>query len=272
MLPLNTIIVGDSRTVLPKIDSNSVNLVVTSPPYNFRRDYADYNDEAPWEEYWALMNDVFTEVYRILKDDGRLALVITDLYSEHYPTHYYFHSLLEEIGFKWWIEVVWDKQNVAKYVAFGSFASPSAPYFRIPHEYIMIYYKKTFKREDKGEADISPREFLDYTYGIWRVMPQTDMKKKWNHPAMFPEEIPYRLIKLLSYKEDIVLDPFNGVGTTTAVATRLNRYFIGIDISKTYCEIAYKRTLSEWSQTTLTHPHLPPKPRLIDLSAGLNPT
>lgn len=92
----------------------------------------------------------------------------------------------------------------------------------------------------KENIDISADEFKEWVVAKWSIAPERNMKK-YNHPAMFPVELAKRVLKLFSYKNDIILDPFNGAGTTTAVAKKTNRRFLGIDISEPYCEIARKR-------------------------------
>jgi DNA modification methylase len=113
-----------------------------------------------------------------------------------------------------------------------------------PFEFIEVFSKETLKHiGDKENIDITKEEFIEYVNGHWSIAPETRMKK-FNHPAMFPEELVKRCIKLFSYKNDLVLDPFNGAGTTTFVANLLERRYIGIDISETYCEIAKERISS----------------------------
>ena len=104
-----------------------------------------------------------------------------------------------------------------------------------------IFCKNSLKKEgDKNNIDIEAEEFKKWVYGKWSIAPERNMKK-YKHDAMFPEELVKRLLKLFSYKNDIVLDPFNGAGTTTKVAKQLNRKFIGIDISEEYCKTAENR-------------------------------
>jgi DNA modification methylase len=93
---------------------------------------------------------------------------------------------------------------------------------------------------DKENIDITKDEFIKYVNGHWSIAPETKMKE-YGHPAMFPEELVERCLKLFSYKDDVVLDPFNGSGTTTFVSNKLGRKYIGIDMSETYCAIAEKR-------------------------------
>ena len=112
---------------------------------------------------------------------------------------------------------------------------------------------------------ITGDEFKEWVYARWAIAPESRMKE-YGHPAMFPEELPYRLLRLFTYQGDIVLDPFNGVGTTTVVAHRLQRRFVGVDVSRTYCETALQRIRSETTQKTLPEALLPsdyPEVRLL---------
>ena len=142
----------------------------------------------------------------------------------------------------WKGEILWEKNHYnCKYTAWGSWKSPSNPYLKYSWEFIEVFCKGDLKHEgDSFMADITPEEFKKWVYAKWDIQPEFNMKK-YGHPAMFPEELAERIIKLFSFKQDVVLDPFNGVGTTTSVAKKLSRKFIGIDISEEYCKIAEKR-------------------------------
>ena len=138
------------------------------------------------------------------------------------------------LGLLWKAEFLWEKNNYnAKYTAWGSWKSPSMPYIKYTWEFVEVFdkgtHKKTGRRED---IDITADEFKEWVIGRWKIPPEHRMKE-FDHPAMFPEELPRRLMKLFSYKNDIVLDPFNGAGTTTLVAAKHGRRFIGIDVSRT---------------------------------------
>ena len=163
-------------------------------------------------------------------------------YSEVFPTNQIITNQMLTLGFLWRTEIIWDKRNYGcNYTTWGSWMSPSNPFVKTIFEYINVYCKGSFKKiGSKENIDISKKEFIEYVNGIWRITPETRMSK-FGHPAVFPEEIPKRLMKLFSYKGDIVLDPFNGVGTTTLVAKKLGRGFIGIDLSPEYCKTARNR-------------------------------
>lgn len=241
---INKIIVGDAENVLSDIPSNSIDIVLTSPPYNFGHSYANdtTQDTKEWNEYFKKLFVVWKECYRIIKPGGRIIVNVQPLFSDYVPTHHIISKQLLDLGFLWKAEVLWEKNNYnAKYTAWGSWKSPSMPYLKYTWEFIEIFDKETHKKTGKKECiDITGEEFKEYVYAKWKFTPETKMKD-FGHPAMFPEELPKRALKLFSYKGDIVLDPFNGAGTTTLVAFKLKRRFIGIDISKKYCETALTR-------------------------------
>lgn len=241
---MNQIICSDALSVLQKIESGSVDLVLTSPPYNFDMNYDEHNDKNDSVDYLTTLLTIFDECIRVLKSGGRLIINIQPNYKEYYPTHHAITSEMIERGMIWRGEIVWLKNNLKKLTAWGSWKSPSCPYLSYPFEFIEVFSKDKLKHDgDKEKIDITKDEFIEYVNGHWSIAPETRMKK-FNHPAMFPEELVKRCIKLFSYKNDLVLDPFNGAGTTTYVANLLGRRYIGIDISETYCNIAKERISS----------------------------
>jgi DNA modification methylase len=226
------------------MEDNSVDLVLTSPPYNFDMNYDEHNDKSESSDYLSTLITIFNECIRVLKSGGRLIINIQPNYKEYYPTHHAITSAMIDSGLIWRGEIVWLKNNLKKLTAWGSWKSPSCPYLSYPFEFIEVFSKDTLKHDgNKDDIDITKEEFIEYVNGHWSIAPETRMKK-FDHPAMFPEELVKRCIKLFSYKNDLVLDPFNGAGTTTFVANLLERRYIGIDISETYCEIARERISS----------------------------
>jgi DNA modification methylase len=241
---MNQIICSDALTALRTMEDNSVDLVLTSPPYNFDMNYDEHNDKSESSDYLSTLITIFNECIRVLKSGGRLLINIQPNYKEYYPTHHAITSAMIDSGLIWRGEIVWLKNNLKKLTAWGSWKSPSCPYLSYPFEFIEVFSKETLKHPgDKENIDITKEEFIEYVNGHWSIAPETRMKK-FDHPAMFPEELVKRCIKLFSYKNDLVLDPFNGAGTTTFVANLLERRYIGIDISETYCEIARERISS----------------------------
>lgn len=238
----NKIICADSLEVLRKLPDNCIDLIFTSPPYNFGLNYKTNEDTQHWETYFSKLFEIFNECIRVLKYGGRIAVNIQPLFSDYIPSHHIISNYFMSRKMIWKGEILWEKNNYnCKYTAWGSWKSPSNPYLKYTWEFIEIFAKGTIKKEGKSDdADISADEFKKWVVAKWSIAPERDMKK-YNHPAMFPEELALRIIKLFSFKNDIILDPFNGSGTTTFVSKILNRKYLGIDISKEYCTIAEER-------------------------------
>jgi len=136
--------------------------------------------------------------------------------------------------------IIWQKSQISNRFSWGSYMSPSCPSFPKPFEYIMIFAKNNKKLQTKGETDLTPREFKKWAFSVWNITAETKMKKI-GHPAMYPIELPYRLIKMLSWTDATVLDPFNGAGTTGVACNELDRKYVGIEMSKKYCDITKHR-------------------------------
>lgn len=245
-LVVNNIYTGNAVEILKKIPDNTIHLVLTSPPYNAGHNYDGYNDTLEWSEYKKFMRDVINEIYRILVKGGRLAINVPFAVKNKNTKEVKFLATIiadicEEIGFKEFEFIVWHKGKDQNHfqgnnTAWGSWRSPSNPVFRPLGEVIMVFSKEQSKLiGDKENSDITAEEFKEWTKNIWYIVNNQD---KDEHPCPFPEELAKRIIKLYSYKGNIVLDPFNGIGTTTTVAYKLGRNYIGIDLSEKYCEIA----------------------------------
>ena len=241
---INKILCGDALTMLGRIPDGCIDLIITSPPYNFGHSYAQdlHDDTREWNEYFETLNGVWKECGRVLKPGGRMAVNVQPLFSDYVPTHHLISHQLLKLGLLWKAEFLWEKNNYnAKYTAWGSWKSPSMPYIKYTWEFIEIFDKETHKKTGSREdIDITADEFKEWVLGKWSFPPEIRMKD-FNHPAMFPEELPRRVMKLFSYRNDIVLDPFNGAGTTSLVAYKNGRRFIGIDVSRQYCDEAMRR-------------------------------
>jgi site-specific DNA-methyltransferase (adenine-specific) len=238
---LNKILTGDCIKVLQEMPAESVDLVVTSPPYNCGIEYNNYNDPRPFDEYYSWCKEWVSLCYKVLKDNRRIALnVLVNMGNRQIGRDLpcvRFSNLLEQVGFNLNNIILWEDETRATLTAWGSWASASAPYIYCPYEAIIIASKGDWKRQDKGISNITGDEFKKWVRGTWRFPP---VRNK-SFPVSFPEELPRRCIKLLSYVGDIVLDPFCGIGTTCTVAKKLNREYIGIDISPKYCKLARNR-------------------------------
>lgn len=232
---------GDFLT--ENFEENSVDLVVTSPPYNVGIDYNEFVDNISYEEYLAWSKKWLLKVYKILKDDGRICLNIPLDKNKGGQQSVYADivTIAKEIGFKYHSTIIWNEGNISRRTAWGSWMSARAPYVIAPVEVIVVLYKKVWKKIRKGISDITKEEFIEWTNGVW-VFPG-ESKKKVGHPAPFPEELPKRCIKLFSYVEDLVLDSFVGSGTTLIAGYKLNRRVVGVELSKDYFELAKKRIM-----------------------------
>ncbi len=247
---LDQIICGDSEEILSRLPDNCIDLVITSPPYNFGLEYSSTGDSANWEAYLDKLYRVFEQGIRVLKFGGRFIVNVQPLFSDYIPLHHLISSFFMSRKMIWKGEILWEKNNYnCKYTSWGSWKSPSSPYLKYTWEFIEVFCKGTLKKPGKSEnADISDEEFKSWVVAKWSIGPEKRMKQ-FNHPAMFPEELVERCLKLFSFKGDIILDPFNGVGTTSLVASRTGRHYVGLDISPEYCSSAKERIIQNIAQT-----------------------
>jgi len=239
---INKIICGDSENILKKLPNNCIDLVLTSPPYNFGLGYDATEDGIDWNRYFEKLFAIFEECIRVVKYGGRIIINVQPLFSDYIPIHHIISNFFMEKKLIWKGEILWEKHNYnCKYTAWGSWKSPSNPYLKYTWEFLEVFCKGDLKKPGlKDNIDITGDEFKKWVYAKWEIAPERNMRK-YDHPAMFPEKLVERSLKLFSYKNDIVLDPFNGVGSTTLVAKKLDRRFLGIDISDRYCKIAENR-------------------------------
>ena len=240
---------GDCLEVMDELieEGVKVDLTVTSPPYNVNLgnnkynsfSYDLYNDNKVHKNYIDWLESVFNKVYKLTKDGGRCAINIGDGKNGMVSTHTDVIKMM--VRNKWILmaNIVWDKNNVNSRTAWGSFMSPSCPSFPTPFEYIMVFAKENRKLQWKGETDLLKEEFVKWSLSLWDF--GGEKKSKHNHPAPFPIELPNRCLKMFSWINGIVLDPFMGSGTTGVACKNLNRDFIGIEISEKYFNIATER-------------------------------
>jgi len=224
-----------SSETMTEVDENSVQLVVTSPPYNVGKEYVAYDDAKSLHEYLDFLDNVWMQCKRVLCKGGRIAINVADTWRQPYvPLHSHITERMLALGFKMRGIIYWNKGvSVGISTAWGSWKSPSNPTIRDVGEYILIFSKDSFKLESPNKTvTMTSKEFTEYTKSVW-TFPATNGAKD-GHPAPFPEELPKRLIKFYTYLGDTVLDPFLGSGTTCKVAKAWGRKSIGYEIDRSY--------------------------------------
>jgi site-specific DNA-methyltransferase (adenine-specific) len=211
-----------------------------------------------------------SKIYDIMADGGRCCInvpftinpkhsheKIGTTLNKHifYPVVADYTHIAQSVGFKYYRTMIWEKIGSNK-TAWGSWRSARSPFVIDPNECILVFYKKTWKRKEKGVSTITKVEFMTYIKNLWKMTPQT----KSNHPAAFPPELPKRCIKLFSYKDDVVMDCFMGSGTTGEVAAQLERSFVGIEMSQNYFEEAKTRIEQAETITEISKKVMPADP------------
>jgi len=263
---INRVLNGDTIEVMSEMPEGWVDLIVTSPPYNVGIQYDVHNDEIVMDEYWEWSEKWLTEAYRLLKDDGRMAINIPyEVNVQARGGRVFFASelyqVMKKVGFKFYgiVDLEEDSPHRSKTTAWGSWMSPSAPYIYNPKECVILAYKKNHIKKIKGEpqwkgepylteegknkvaySEQDKKEFMELVFGQWKYFADTRSLTK----ATFSMDIPEKAIKILSYRNDIVLDPFNGSGTSCVAAVVHDRRWVGIELSENYCEIAKQRIQS----------------------------
>lgn len=235
---INKIIFGSAEN-MKELPNNSIHLMITSPPYNVSK---EYDEDLSLKEYLNLLKKSFLETYRVLVNGGRACINVANLGRKPYiPLSDYISKMMIEIGFNMRGEIIWNKASSASpSTAWGSWQSAANPILRDIHEYILVFSKGDYKRvRGKKENTITKEQFMEWTKSVW-VM-NAESARRIGHPAPFPEELPFRLIQLYSFKDDIILDPFMGSGTTAISALKSDRKYVGYEISKEYIELAEKR-------------------------------
>lgn len=232
----------------------SVDLTVTSPPYNVGIDYSTHDDAHEYEQYLHFSEQWLRQAYRVTRPDGRLCMnipldknkggqqsICADL-----------TTIAKDLGWRYHSTIIWNEGNISRRTAWGSWMSASAPYVIAPVEVIVVLYKQRWKKDRKGTeavSDVTKDEFMAWTNGVWTF--NGESKKRIGHPAPFPRELPRRCIKLFSFVGETVLEPFAGSGTTLIEAYDNNRVGIGFDIALEYCELTQKRLNEIWMQNKL---------------------
>jgi len=235
-------IYNDDFLKIKSIEENSVDLVVTSPPYNVDIQYENYKDDIAYDEYLKFTEKWLAKCYGLVKDDGRLCLNIPLDKNKggQQSVCADVTTIAKRVGWKYHATIIWNEQNISRRTAWGSWLSASAPFVIAPVEVIVVLYKKTWqKRNGSRKSDISREEFLSWTNGVWNFSGES--RNRIGHPAPFPVELPKRCIKLFSFVGDTVLDPFLGSGSTLIACVETGRAGIGVEINRNYCELAKKR-------------------------------
>jgi len=228
-----------SSEKMREIPDYSLHLMVTSPPYNVKK---DYDEDLSLKEYRDLLRAVFKETYKKLVTGGRACINIANLGRKPYiPLHSYIIKDMLDIGFFMRGEIIWNKASSASAsTAWGSWMSAGNPVLRDIHEYILVFSKESFSRKKGSKKNtISKEQFLEWTKSVWTFSAVS--ARSIGHPAPFPVELPYRLIQLYTFEGDVILDPFIGSGQTAIAAIKTNRHYVGYDTNEDYVKLAEKR-------------------------------
>jgi site-specific DNA-methyltransferase (adenine-specific) len=267
MIETGKIINGNCVEVMKSLPDGCIDLIVTSPPYNANIKYDVYDDGLSMDEYWKFTTDWLSQAFRLLKDDGRVAInVPIEMNVQERGGRILFNAefwmMMKQVGFKFFgmVDLTEDSPHRVRQTAWGSWMSNSQPYIYNPKECVILAYKNSPKKLIKGESqwvgtpteitdengkvknkmvykDEDKKEFMNLVFGRWEYFADTKSLTK----ATFSLDIPSKAIKILSYKNDIVLDPFMGSGTSAVAAEVLDRRWIGIELSPDYCEVARNR-------------------------------
>lgn len=247
---MNKIINDDCINIGEYLNSPCIDVIITSPPYNNnlgaqknRKAYDNYFDNKPYKEYITYIFDRFKTILPYVNSGGRLCLNIGSGKNAKLPLHIDLASLfMRKLKLLPMAHIIWQKSHSSRRTSWGSWMSPSCPSFPATFEHILIFAKDTYKHKgNKEDITITREEFIKFANSTWEFPGTKDPE----HPAPFPRELPYRLIQMLSYKGNVICDPFMGVGTTCLVAKELERGYIGFDISEKYCSVAMERLSEE---------------------------
>ncbi len=249
-------IINDDILTTSTVPDGSIDLIVTSPPYNVDIKYNSHNDEISYEEYLQFSQQWLTRCFQFLRDDGRMCLNIPLDKNKggQQSVGADLTTLAKEIGYQYHSTIVWNEGNISRRTAWGSWMSASAPYVIAPVELIVVLYKERWKKTSGSqESDITRDEFMEWTNGVWTFSGES--KKKIGHPAPFPIELPERCIKLFSFVEDTVLDPFMGSGSTMLAACLNHRNAVGVEVDTSYCSLAQNRLQADLPSKQQALPH-----------------
>lgn len=266
-----------SSTDMVEVQNNSVELIITSPPYFNIKDYSkdgyqttrhsevkndDLGSLNNYRDYLDGLLKVWQECYRVLKPNGKLCINVPlmPMLKKDFNTHYNRHifdlqsdiqnTILAKTPFFLYDLYIWNRVNTTKKLMFGSYPYPRNFYAQNTSEFITVYVKdgKPEKSEKayREESKLSQEEWIEFTKQIWNIpIPNKSDLAFGKHSAIMPETIPFRLIKLFSCVGDVVLDPFAGSGTTLRVARKLKRHFVGYELYQSYSKIIEKKILGD---------------------------
>jgi len=253
---LTTLYAGDCVDVLDALPAGSAGLVGGSPPYSLGKDYGAASDTRTYDAWLDWLGTVSLAVWRVLEEGGRYLLNVpfdTNLRfdpegrkrsSKQPVLADVTHLLVHEQGWTNNALIVWDEGTVSRRTAWGSYGMPTDPWVILPSEAILVLSKGPRKREARGRTwDLLPKEHQAWSLATWRFPGESATRV--GHPAPFPIELPHRVIKMYSFKEDLVIDPWAGAGTTNLAATRLGRRNIYIDVNPDYADLARGRLARE---------------------------
>jgi len=248
---INKIHQGKTEELIPQLPNNFIDLVVTSPPYNVDlgnnkyniHKYDLYKDDVYYEDYIDWLYNIFKSLKPKMVTGGRVCINIGDKQNGKIPTHSdIIQFMTKELHYLIKTTIIWNKNQTGNRASWGSFKSPQNPSFPTPFEFILVFCKDSQRKIGNLEnITVAKNEFITNSSASWSFMPETRMNKIYNHPAMFPIELPYRLIQQLSYKDDVVLDVFSGMGTTCLAASMLKRKWIGFELSEDYAARSRER-------------------------------
>ena len=242
-------IINDDFLKTDLIEKESIDLTVTSPPYNVEREYNGYKDNLSLEDYLEFAEKWLAKVYDLTKSTGRFCLNVPFSINKFYDRDVIFSDeytiLAKKVGWEKKGVLIWDK-GIIKSTAYGSWQSASSPNIINNSEAILVFYKDDWKKNYKGISTTSKEEFLENVKNVWSFPGEQQIR---GHPATFPLELPRRCIKQFSYLDDSILDPFLGSGTTLLAG--LSRKAIGVEIDPYYCQLAKDRIRERIEQTKL---------------------
>lgn len=239
----NIMLYNDSVLNKQLLQPQSLDLIITSPPYNVGIEYNSNADSNDYKEYLEFCKIWLKNCYFWAKNGARFCLNIPLDKNKggQQSVGADLTQIAKKVGWRYHSTIIWNEGNISRRTAWGSWLSASAPYVIAPVELILVLYKGEWKKQYKGQSDIQKQEFMDWTNGLWTF--NGESKKRIGHPAPFPRELPRRCIKLFSFVGDVVCDPFSGSGTTMIESYLNKRQFVGIELDSTYCELSKNRFL-----------------------------